>query len=890
MRIALTHEQTDFDGLASLLCAYLVDKQTIPVLPRRLNRNVKAFLTIYGSELPFVDPRDLPNENIDLVYLVDTQSPVSIKGVNQNTTFYVIDHHSIKENLPNNWETRIDLTGANTTLFVETIQDRDILLTPTQSTLLLIGIYEDTGSLTYSCTTARDIRAAAYLLEHGADLGAVSKYINHPLSIAQQQIYYQLHDNAEFHIIQRHNIIISTGNAEKTDEELSTIAHKLLDSLDPDALFLIIQIQGGIQFIARSSCDNIDVAKVASHFGGGGHPRAAAALIKNKSFMEIRDDLLILLSRVVQPAMTVSEIMSKEPFLISPETSVEEAITIMQRYGYEGYPVVENNSIIGLLTRRAIDRAITHKLNLNAKSLMEAGNYYASPDDTIEHLQKIMTHSGWGQIPVCDQDGKVIGIVTRTDLLKVLGSKSPHGEKRNLSKRLVQSLPPLRLKLILMVADTASEQNSALYVVGGFVRDLILGKPSLDLDLVVEGNAITLGKAIQRKYGGRLVCHTRFGTAKWFINEIVDKIVPILHVYQSKVPINDKLLFNNSDKPQSQPEDLPDSLDLISARTEFYTHPTALPTVARGSIKLDLHRRDFTINTLALRLDGKYFGDLYDYWGGLEDIKKGIIKVLHSLSFVDDPTRMLRAVRYEQRYGFRIEQRTLQLITEARSLIRRVSGDRIRHELNSIFLEPNANKILLRLETLGLLRSIHPGLTTNKQLLQFLSNFPTSGIESFWNIDETWKEIPSKVAISYMLWFIPAEPLFIKSILSRLRLNRPLCNAIFKSKDLFDELSNLKSIKPSVFSSKIENLPNIAIYTCYLLTSNENIKSYFMFYMKKWKYVKLNTNGYKLREMGIPPGPIYNKLLSHLRSAWIDGLISTPEEEFIYLQEYLKQL
>jgi len=154
----------------------------------------------------------------------------------------------------------------------------------------------------------------------------------------------------------------------------------------------------------------------------------------------------------------------------------------------------------------------------------------------------------------------------------------------------------------------------------------------------VEGNAINLAKALEKHFGGRMVSHSRFGTAKWQMAEIRAELI---HRLPGNGPFD--------------PADLPESLDLISARTEFYEYPTALPTVERSSIKLDLHRRDFTINTLALRLDGRHYGDLYDYWGGLNDLKRGAVRVLHSLSFVDDPTRMLRAVRFEQRFGFQIE-------------------------------------------------------------------------------------------------------------------------------------------------------------------------------------------------------------------------------------------
>ena len=149
-------------------------------------------------------------------------------------------------------------------------------------------------------------------------------------------------------------------------------------------------------------------------------------------------------------------------------------------------------------------------------------------------------------------------------------------------------------------------------------------------------------------------------------------------------------------------------MDFITARLEFYSYPTALPTVERSSIKFDLHRRDFTINTLAIRIDGKHFGELYDFWGGLSDIKNQVIRVLHSLSFIDDPTRILRAIRFEQRFEFNFEDRTLQLLLDARNLLSNLSGDRIRHEIDLILDEDNFGQILCRLQELEILKMIHP--------------------------------------------------------------------------------------------------------------------------------------------------------------------------------------
>jgi tRNA nucleotidyltransferase (CCA-adding enzyme) len=881
MRIILTHEQTDFDGIASLLAAHLLDKYAYPVLPRRMNRNVQAFITLYGEELPFVDPRDLTKEEIKSVCLVDTQSLISVKGMSQHTLIHVVDHHSPRNDIPKDWDITTEETGANTTIFIEGIQNRNIPLSVVQATLLLLGIYEDTGSLTYTRTTSKDVRAAAFLIDQGASLTLATDFLNHPLSLEQQEIYDQLRQNSISQEIHGHHVIVAPGDAREMNEELSTIAHRLRDLLDPDALFLIITIGGGVQFIARSTSDNIDVSDIAAHFGGGGHPRAAAALIKDSDRESVEVELLEILPMYIHPAITVEQIMSRDPQVLSPDTPVNKAAERMQRFGYEGYPVIENGEIVGLLTRRAVDRAITHKLNITVGSIMDAGKVSVKPDDSIERLQKKMTESGWGQIPVIGSaSNDIIGIVTRTDLLKTLAPQTNPTNLPNLVERLNKALPPARITLVNAIAKIAQHRRTALFIVGGFVRDLLLDHPIMDFDIVVEGDAIALAKAVQERLGGRVKTHKRFGTAKWFLgNDTYHKLCDFQNNNQNA---QTRSSINREDISNHQ---LPISLDLITARTEFYTHPTALPTIERGSIKLDLHRRDFTINTLALRLDGRHYGELHDYWGGLSDLRQGIVRVLHSLSFVDDPTRMLRAVRYEQRYGFQIDERTLELLLEARSMIDRVSGDRIRHELKRIIDEENAVAMFNRLTELGLLKAIHRDLTWDRWVSEKLSSFysPDHPLEAELNFDE--ENLPDKEIITYILWLLRHPPSQVKSISKRLKLPSTIKIAVDSAVDLWPSLSTLKFQKPSEITTRLTNLPITTIYAIYLANPDPKIKGIFESYINKWRQQKPHTTGYDLQEMGLPPGPKYRTILDRLKNAWIDGEVTTVEQEKNLLDE-----
>ncbi|OGN98783.1 MAG: hypothetical protein A2Z71_00410 [Chloroflexi bacterium RBG_13_50_21] len=870
MRIIVTHEQADFDALASLLGAYLLDESAIPVLPRRMNRNVRAYVTLYGAELPFVDPHDLPNEPVESICLVDTQSMASVRGMGADTRVHIVDHHSIRTDIPPEWTISSEDVGATTTIFVEDLQEQNEDISMIHATTLLLGIYEDTGSLTYTRTTARDLHAASYLLEQQANLRIAADFLHHPLSVEQQKLYDTLRDHLESYHIHGHTIVIGCGSAYGLDEELSTVAHKLRDLLDPDALFILINTRAGVQMIGRSTSDNIDVAEVTARFGGGGHTRAAASLIKGRELDEVHDELIELLPEFIRPAITVAEIMSQNPQVLAPDTPAQEAADRMQRYGYEGYPVVRDGRVIGLLTRRAVDRAIAHKLNLTATSLMNAGEVIIHPDDSIDRLQHLMTDTGWGQIPVMDEnDREIIGIVTRTDLLKILTSQETRPGHLNYAEKLEGAMPKVKLGLLKVVAEIANEQKAALYIVGGFVRDLYLERASQDFDLVVEGDAIAMARKLQERYGGRLTTHARFGTAKWLITNIRTK------------------LGNALNQPENA-DDLPEFLDLISARTEFYTHPTALPTVERGSIKLDLHRRDFTINTLALRLDGNHYGELHDYWGGLNDLRESLVRVLHPLSFVDDPTRMLRAVRFEQCLDFHIEKRTEELLIEARSMVGQVSGDRLRHELDHILDTDQRVSILERLSGLGLLAEIHPALVwdqkarENLEMLRYIDEKPLIGLQ----LDLARGNNLRKLA--YILWLIHQPVEKNQPLLRKLRYPSTLVKIILSACRLWKDLPWVANAKLSAIADRLEDVPPLAIYANFLAARDVNLCNNFQTYLNRLNTITPSITGDDLRDLGLPPGPIYKRILAAIRDAWLDGKIENVDQEQAYLDELVR--
>ncbi len=429
------------------------------------------------------------------------------------------------------------------------------------------------------------------------------------------------------------------------------------------------------------------------------------------------------------------------------------------------------------------------------------------------------------------------------------------------SSLLNAGLTVVQRQLIDRVAEESSRRGLALYAVGGLPRDLWLGAPVMDLDLVVEGDAIEIARTLSDRYGGTITAHSRFGTAKWDLRGA-------------------EFL---SGKDVSAPAAVAGAghfLDLVSARSESYRHPGALPTVKPGTIADDIRRRDFTINTLAVRLDGAHFGEVRDDFGAAQDLQGGWVRVLHPDSFRDDPTRMYRAVRYEQRFGFKISEPTLKWMREARPLLPGLSGRRIRHELDLMLDEVRGAVMLRRLAQLELLRAVHPALPGSRTTLErvVLAGEPPATPIPSWS--------PRHAA--WMLWFIDLKEAEIRSLAKRLRMPRVALRDQLAAARLYAELDAIARWKPSRCTSHLDGYPALAVYVVSRAVAGTP-RRILQKYLSEWRLIKPTATGHDLRRLGLEPGPAYRRILQELRAAWIDGLVSGSEQERLVLAELVRR-
>ncbi|MBC7875568.1 MAG: CCA tRNA nucleotidyltransferase [Anaerolineales bacterium] len=391
-------------------------------------------------------------------------------------------------------------------------------------------------------------------------------------------------------------------------------------------------------------------------------------------------------------------------------------------------------------------------------------------------------------------------------------------------------LPSEKQDLLTHIANQSASMNMPCYIVGGFVRDLLLEKPVKDFDIVVEGDAIKLGEALVKKHGGKLTAHHKFSTAIWFVHEN-------------------------------------EFVDLITARSEVYEHAGALPTVKPSTIDDDIRRRDFSINAMAVRIDGDHFGELLDPLNGQNDLKEKTVRVLHPHSFIDDPTRIFRAIRYEQRYGFKIEPNALKMISqESFEILSKLSGERIRHEFDLIFAEVNSSKMIFRLGELGALGAFHHQLPELNEKYSELFNSKTPDEFGISN---------NQVMLGYLLWLLDSPMEMVRSISNRLDFSADLSDAVRAVLHLKNELPTFADFRPSTWTARLDKVPLISIYVLWLVTKEAALKEF----LTKWRHVKTNITGDDLIARGIAPGPRYKEILTRLRAAWLDGEVKNQMEE-----------
>jgi tRNA nucleotidyltransferase (CCA-adding enzyme) len=862
MEVITSHTNADFDALASMVAAKKLYPGATLVFPGSQEKSMRDFFlesTFYAVEAERL--RNVDVDSVTRLIIVDNRNPARLGKLagalgRPGVSVHIYDHHPTSEGDVRGELEVVEEIGATTTIMVELLRQKGIPITPLEATIFALGIYEETGSLTYVSTTERDVQAVAYLISQGAQLNIVSDFISRELTAEQIAILNDLIKAATSYDINGVRVVIAAMATHHYVPDLANLAHKIRDMESLDVLFLVVQMGDKTHVIGRCRIPQVNAGEVLEELGGGGHATAASAVARDMTYLQAKERLIDVLKRHIKPGPVASEIMTSPVKTIPSGSTIQEANEAMTRFSVNVLPVLSNERFRGTITREVVQKALFHGLGKQkVEEFMTTGGPVASPDMPMAQVERVMIEEHQRFIPVLDKSGLLVGAITRTDLLRSLHEERlaevPEPDDlglrptRSIKGLIEERLPPEVCDALRAVGEVADEAGFPVYLVGGIVRDLFLRVTNLDIDIVVEGDGITFAGMLVKQVGGRMKTHLKFGTA-----------VVVL------------------------PNGL--KLDIATARLEYYESPAALPTVELSSIKKDLYRRDFTINTLAVRLNRKRYGELIDFFGGLRDIKEKTIRVLHSLSFVEDPTRVLRAIRFEQRFDFRLSKHTQNLIKTAvnMKLFHKLTGERMYTELVLMFSEAEPFKVLKRMKDFDLLKFIHPNLKSTAETERLFASIAET---------LTWFRL-LYLDIRIEKWFVYFLGLLdrlkdtaVEETLERLAVPARVRERVLQARERYRGVLYVfykeTDLPPSRVYDLLAPLDTEAILVVMAKARQDAAKKYISLYLTHLRNVKVMLTGDDLKALGIPPGPQYRKLLAELLDAKLDGVVRNREEE-----------
>ncbi len=869
--IITTHTNADFDALSSMVAAKKLYPEADLVFPGSQEKNLRNFFVHSMSYLfNFIKVKQIDLNSITRLILVDTRQKDRIGKFSEivdreDLDIHIYDHHPDSRNdIRGNMEV-IRPLGSTTTILTEIIREKGLEITPEEATIMYLGIHEDTGSFTFSSTKPEDHMAAAWLSLHGANYNTVSDLLTRELSAEQIWILNDLTQSAATVIVNGVEIVIAKVITEDYKGDFAVLVHKFMEMENLKVLFALAQMEDKVYLVARSRTDDVNVAEIALAFGGGGHPQAASATISRKTLIQVERSLQKVLQKRINPVKKARDMMSSPVIHIGPEKSIKEASTIMTKYNINVLMVIDSEgSLKGYITRQIMEKAVYFNLgHIPVSEYMNIDFSIVKPDAPLSEVQELIIRNRLRILPVMD-NGRLEGVITRTDLMNILvggpvipdflydsSHRSHFSRNKNIASMLRERLPVKISDLLKDFGNTADMLGYRAFLVGGLVRDVFLKRENYDVDIVIEGDGILFAQEFARRNDVRIRSHKKFGTAV--------------------------IIFPDGFK-----------VDVATARMEYYETPAAPPTVETSSLKMDLLRRDFTINTLAVKLNQKDYGALIDHFGGQKDLREKVIRVLHNLSFVEDPTRVLRAIRFEQRFGFKIGKLTLSLIKNAVKIncFKNLSGRRLFMELKLLLQESDPLQAIERMNQFDLIQFISSEIDYNEQLINILENI--RGVISWFKLlylDEQYD--PWKI-----YWFgltCSLESSRLKEISARMQMND------LETRRMAEQSCDVSSVLDRLY--RLDADDNYSIYTLlsqydteillFMMAraNNEKIKKVISNYFNRLKSIKVSLKGRELKEMGFRPGPLYKEIFDRLLKARLNNNLTTKKDEINFVKK-----
>ena len=484
MRIVVGHANPDFDAYASTIAALRLYPGSRGVFLGSQNANVRAFHNLHEEFFDFVDLKGLDFDRVDGLVMVDTRDPDRIGEVGAlarkpGVEVIVYDHHPRQRGDIETADDRSVAVGATTSILATELRQRGIPITPLEASVMLLGIHEDTGSLTFPSATAYDAEAAAWLMANGADLEVVNQFLARTLEPEQRALLGQLTASLEVWDVNGQQIAVGVAQTDEYVDSAGVLSHYVVEDLGYRVAIAVVAMPDRTQVVARSRLSEVDVGAAMARLGGGGHRQAASAVFRDTPSAEVLEQVRAALIAEVSPPLRAADVMSRDVRSLGPSASMREAGELMARWGHGGVPIVEGGALVGLVTRKDVDKAQRHGLaHAPVTGFMTRDVIRVDPSADVSQLEELMAGRGIGRLPVIE-DGVLVGIVTRKDVLRAehgegylaAGLQGVHPAARSRFAESVEGLlPPLVAQTLASLGALAAERGDRAHAVGGFVQ------------------------------------------------------------------------------------------------------------------------------------------------------------------------------------------------------------------------------------------------------------------------------------------------------------------------------------------------------------------------------------------------------------------------------------
>ncbi|MEF3245618.1 MAG: CBS domain-containing protein [Caldisericaceae bacterium] len=852
--VILTHSGADFDAIASAFACTKLFPSSIAVHPGSTDINAQRFISLFEEVLNFKKVKDLPKafiDDISRVVIVDTKYESRVGEGKEflklkNTQLIIIDHHPGESDIGN----AIHITksvGANTTILVNLLKLKKVKLTPIEATLLALGIYEDTGSLTFPSVTTEDFAALEFLFSFGVDIKIIHRFISPFLQEEQLQLLKELLDNLNKYDINGIRVGITSTNLQKYIPGISILAHKIVEMVDVDVIFVLVSIGNTVNIIGRSTSETLNLINIAETFKGGGHPTAVSSVIKNTSIDEIKDRILKELKTTISPSLRAKDFMSSPVKKIAPNATVKEALDTMIMYGFSGLPIEENEKIIGIVEKKNLEKAFLFgRKNREVKQFYSPKIVKVKKYASLREIEEKMIEEDVGRVLVEDGE-EIIGIISRSDLLKAYKlehslreiprtSSSLQLPKREfVIKMLSNAIPKNALKLIKEFGSIAKNLNIEIYLVGGSVRDAFLGKKIVDFDFVLS-DAVSFGEVLKKTFNGNI------------------------RIFPDTQTVHFDYLGMN--------------FDFVTSRREYYVNSSLVPIIEKASLKEDLTRRDFTINSMAIDIKENNFGQMFDYYGGYEDLLKKTIRVIKPLSFIEDPSRILRAIKYMIELDFKLSKETEVLLKRAVELgtLENTRSQRVQGELKELLEKDEIEKVLHFLTEYGILELIFRVKT--------LPKITVKTIKKFYKNNQDKNE---RLAVSIFFILLNKRNIVVEELSNILgvkkRVLEKMKEAIFTLKNFEKNFEKYDVFDVSITLNKLDLLYIKAFYCA----TKGIFRKFLEEYIDRLRFIKNELTGEDLKKLGLKENIQYRKIFATLTKLRMKGEINSKDDETNYI-------